>query len=347
MQINSNPIIQTISINNINKSNTHIDKNASSSIKFGAAIPKDVSKLLDEQIYKAMDSNPLNIVQNVKFHSLINKTLPLIMTPENFLNKGRESKVYRISDNFVAKIKRGTTSKNAVHPYNVMTVPDKRFNRLPFYYGEPVLRVGNVEILKNATPSKDFRFCGTPYRGASIPSREDIELYNKEYLPLCSSLPQKSYDDFAFGLKELNGIRKLSGCKLVSYVPDIMNPNNILISEGQFKIVDKLDKVPLKNPNSIYTMLEPLMLRLSPEATANRDCNLLGYRRNIFKKTLIAAEKAELPLESSIKYPYSDYVLNDIVDSNAVSLVEKMKELREDGISKDDRVNLINKVFEY
>ena len=343
----ANQVSQNIFINNINQQNTTINKKFSSSnIKFKAAIPKDVSKLLDEQIYKAIDANPLNIIQNMKFHSLMNKTLPMIMTPENFLNKGRESKVYRISDNFVAKVRRGTTSQNAVHSYNLMSAPDKRFNRLPFYYGEPVLKIGNVEILKNATPNNNFRYCGTPYKGSSVPSIEDIKLYNNEYLPLCSSLPQKSYDDLAQGLKELNSIRRFSKGKFVSYMPDIINPNNILISNGEFKLVDKLDKINYKNPNSIYTMLEPLVLRLSPEATAKREANLFGYRREIFKKTLIASEKAELPLESDLKYPYSDYIINDVVDSNAVTLLEKVKELRNNGIPKEDRIKLINKVFE-
>ena len=48
---------------------------------------------------------------------------------------------------------------DAIRIYNVAKAPDKRFNQLGIYYGEPVIRVGNVEILKNATPN-EYTPCG-------------------------------------------------------------------------------------------------------------------------------------------------------------------------------------------
>lgn len=346
MNININTVYVNQPIN-ITKSNTNksIQKNAAPNLNFKAAIPKDVSKLLDENITRTINAGPLNLIQNLKFHALLNKTLPIIMEPENFLNKGRESKVYRISDNFVAKIKRGKDADNAIHMYNVTTAPDKRFSSLPFYFGEPVLKSGNVEILKNATPSSNYRYCGTQYRGERQPSKEDIELYNNEYLPLCASLPQESYDNLAMGLKQLNSIRKISGYKLMSFTPDIINPNNILIADGQFRVVDKLDKIQQKNPNTIYTILEPLIIRLSPETTANRSNELFPHRINIFKKSLIAGEKAELPLQSTTKYEFSDFVLNEVVHPNAIILMENIQKLRDAGVNKSKRIEYINNVF--
>ena len=34
---------------------------------------------------------------------------------------------------------------------------------------------------------------------------------------------------------------------------------------------DELEKVPFKNPNSVYTMLDPILLKLNPEKTAEKN----------------------------------------------------------------------------
>lgn len=305
---------------------THTPKN---NLKFKGIQPNELSRVLDANIDSVLKTNAFDVGARMKFHKVINELLPQIMTPENFINKGRESKVYKISDKYVAKVKRGYDANSAIHFYNFTKLPDKRFNQLDIYYGEPVIRLGNTEILKNATPSKNFICCGTSYRGAKAATIDERAEYDKTFVPLCASIPQESYDKFANGLAELNKIHDLKmNLSKVYYTPDIINPNNILISDNEFKIVDKLDKTKQREPNTLFTMLEPLLIRLSPESYVHYKEELVEPRAKIYKKCLIAATKANLPIENSLKYEYSDYYLGDILKTRSSVSHENLRKMR-------------------
>lgn len=315
------------------------------SLNFKARIPNDISKFLDENIESLLDTNVFDVTKRMKFHKIIDKSLPYIMTPENFLNKGRESKVYKISDKYVAKVKRGYDAKSAIKFYNYTKLPDKRFNQLDIYYGEPVIKIGNTEILKNATPTNDFIVCGTSYKGQLPATREEIADYEKYFVPKCSSLPQEAYDKFANGLADLNKMKDTKfNLSKVYYTPDIENPNNILISGNEFRLVDKLEKTSAKEPNSLYTMLEPLLIRLSPESYASYNKDLIEPRYQILQKCLIAAEKADLPLECPLKDRFSNYYLDSIFKHPSSSYISALQELRYYGASIDNRLDYINHI---
>lgn len=307
---------------------------------------KTLPDIMDEAINEFLDASSANIAAKVKFHKILDAALPRIMQPENYINKGRESKVFRISDNYVAKVRRGKFENNAIHFYDMTKAPDKRFNQLGIYYGEPVIKLGNVEILKNATPN-EYTPCGIIWKETpKITDKNPIEKYKKEYLPLCSSLPQESYDEFAFGLKEMNGItdRNLK-MKKISYTPDIQNPNNFLIAENQFRIVDKLDKTHVSEPNTVYTMLQPLILRLSPDMYVKPEADILADRRNITRKALIAAEKANLPLSTNETIdPYAAYYLGTVT-INGTDVIEFAEKMRAQKFPIQERIDFINKAL--
>lgn len=312
-------------------------------INFKGFSPKELSNVLDSNIDQVIQTNPFDLVARLKFHKIINSLLPDIMTPENFINKGRESKVYKISDKYVAKIKRGYDENSAIHFYSYTKLPDKRFNQLDIYYGEPVIRIGNAEILKNATPSNDFICCGTPYRGTKEATIEDREQYEQLFIPKCANVPQESYDKFAKGLAELNKIHNTkANLSKVYYTPDIINPNNILISNNEFKIVDKLDATHHKEPNTVFTMLEPLLIRLSPESFADFNANIINERNEIYKKCLIASAKANLPIESKRKYQYSDYYLSNLLKKSVTENLYELNKMRNRNESVSNRLDYIN-----
>lgn len=263
--------------------------------------------ILENSIQECLDAGSFNIAAKVKFHRILDKALPHIMTPENFINKGRESKVYRISDNYVAKIRRGKTEDNAVHFLNSTKRPSEKFAKLDFYYGEPLIKVGGVEILKNATPTSDFMKCGTGYKtwgSEMICKHEDLSEYYNKYLPLCASMPQNSFDEFAQGLQKLNGITgRDSLMRRVYYTPDTINPNNILIADNKFRVVDSLEQIHAKNPNTLHTMLEPLVIKLTPNTYAgemnDRPEELIPLTRTIIKKINYCGRKSRLTFKSS------------------------------------------------
>ena len=325
---------------------------------------QNLANMLDRSIMECIEAGPLNFLAKEKFHRIIDKALPQILTPENFLNKGRDSKVYRISDNFVAKVKRGKTPNNAIHFYNTTDKPDSIFYNLKSYYGEPLIKIGNVEILKNATPTSNFVSCGAKLNNKLKVSTKSIEEYEKDVLPLCASLPQESYDNFAKDLARLNNYStigatnplkskhyiRLFGLKpsvltiqRYHYTPDVINPNNILIADNQFKIVDKLEAVPVKNPNTIYTMLNPLLIKLGPEVEAKPNPELANLRNRIFKKTLIASEKAALPLDTPLKEGFTEWYLGSLVPGYS-KVLDTLAQKRSN-TSLDERLQYIDKVL--
>lgn len=321
--------------------------------------------IMDRAIDNYLDKGGKNLISKFSFSKFLNKSLAQIMTPENFLNNGRESKVYKISDKYVARIKRGKYENNAIHSYNYTRILDKRFRGLSIYYGEPLLKVGNVEILKNATPT-NYIPCGIVWRGDFAP-KEDIHKYYTEFIPTCSELPQASYDEFAKCLKELNKIRHKNYNimdiirpqnstdsvstfgKEVSYSLDTINPNNVLVSDNSFKLVDSFNKSLVKNPNSVYTMIEPLLTRMTPSNLSEFHADSVIPRRNIFRKILIAAEKAELPLDAPAKDEITDYILNKICSDNKkgiqspLNLFLTLENMRSQSVPLKERIASINK----
>ena len=348
--INNQPNINN---SNLSRNNKIISKNklSADTISFKSTHINNSAKLLDDTITQIINSNHISPLAKMKFHKILNKTLPDIVTPQNFINNGRESKVYQISDNYVIKVKRGTNISSMVHFFNHTTFPNSKFRNLDFYYGEPIIKLGKTEILKNATPTKDSFCCGVGFNHAFVPL-EEIEKYEKNTIPKIATLPQESYDNFAQNLKNLNKFKTNNFLYKDYYTPDIMNPNNIIVSGNKFKLVDKLDKIPYENPNSIYTMLEPLLIRLNPDKIATYNPEIVTDRRNILQKTLIAGEKAKLPLGSIQAYASADYVLDQITkrvknknDITPVEIIDKLKELRYQDASTNERINFIKETM--
>ena len=349
--INNNQLNHRVNtFNNINNLKLRNSKSFDTVSFKSSKVNKDVVRVLDDTISNIVHSDNVSLATKMKFHKILNKALPEILCPENFINNGRESKVYRISDDYVVKIKRGIKPTSAIHFIDRTTLPNSKFKNLNFYYGAPVIKIGKTEILKNAS-SKDSLYCGINYN-KQFSLADEIKKYEEVVLPKTASLPQESYDEFADGLKDLN---KLSSDSLFTksyYTPDIMNPNNIIISDNKFKLVDKFDKTLYEEPNSVYTMLEPLLIRLSPEKIAGYNEKLVPQRTEILQKTLIASEKNNLPLDSLLKYPSSNFVLSDIIRiksnkdiQNTAELIHKLQELRDYGTPLNKRIEFINKAL--
>ncbi len=309
--INQQPNVR---INTNPKINSRVNYNyGQTRVSFGSSKSEGVIKLLDNEIGELINGSEFNVANKMKFKKVMNEALPYIMTPENYINKGRDSKVYRISDNYVAKITRGYYENNAIKSFDRVILPNQKFKDLDFYYGEPVAKVGKVSILKNATPTKDNVYCGAIYENGRVIAEKDKNHYKEVYLPMCASLPQESFDNFAWNLQKLNGISSLGLHGREYYTPDVVNPNNIIISEGKFKLVDQLDKTHCKEPNSLYTMFEPLLIRITPDHDAEYDKDLVNMRGTIYNKCIRAAKKVGLPPSSPRKYEYADFTLSNIL----------------------------------
>ena len=299
---------------------------------------KIFSDYMDSTIDSFMTMGTKNPISRIKFHKILQLALPKIINSENFINKGRESAVYKISDKYVVKVKNNVKTNKALSFFDVISVKNKNLKNIPIYYGEPIVKTGKIEILKNATPSKDFVVCGTSFARDLPVSTLEKDKYKKVYLPKCSSISQSSFDEFAESLQQMNSLEK---GKTKFYTPDVRNPNNILISDNKFKLVDKLETTYEKEPNTLYTMLEPLMLRFNPYHYTDRDSTLTPMRREIFRKSLIASEKHNLPLED--KNSRLENVLNENLEMNTKLMIKTLNNMRDSGKDLKTRVAYINK----
>ena len=91
-----------LTVNSISKPqhNKPVVRN-SSSISFGSSKSERALKLLEGTIDTLVEGGEFNFINKMRFHRVLDKALPAILQRENFINKGRESKVYRISDKYV------------------------------------------------------------------------------------------------------------------------------------------------------------------------------------------------------------------------------------------------------
>ena len=353
-------------INNINSINRTNFKGVEASIKpvhvdAFLSRSKGIIDVLDECITKTIRDDSISLTKRFSLAKILKEAIPEISREENLINKGRESKVFRINDNYVAKFQRGQNPEKSISTFDMVYIPDKSFSQLECYYGEPVLKAGGVEILKNAVPNGVSMEVGTKFHYRGYPKAEEIEKYNKEYLPLCASLPQESFDELALCLQQMNGIKRLGFARefpwqkayvpnIVHYTPDVINPNNILISNGKFRIVDKLDKTSVNKPNTFYTMAEPLLIRYCPEYYAKRDEALLLERQNILQKCIIAAEKAGLSFEPNpLTDEFVDFYLSSLANDGKKCFyhtpVRDIKNMRSNGVPTKQRVEYLKDYF--
>lgn len=235
-----------------------------------------------------------------RHRKIIGETLEKIMPDINAGVRANESGmrgfVSRLDDDFVAKVphwfRKVTPQCIAEHCQRSAVIPNK-FESIPDYYGHHVMRFGEIGIMKNATAPGTYVRAGRPFE---VPlDKGGMDYYVNEYLETCSQLPQASFNRLANNLKRLNEIK--SG--RFHYEPDTENPNNFLIYNEQFRIVDDLDPVEFEKPNSIVTMLKPLITKISTEENAEFVPELVAKRNEIFKKCTIAAAQNELPLGNS------------------------------------------------
>lgn len=324
MNITNNITPRITPVNNLNNRKINNQKH-NSNVNFTSNKSDAVLQLLDKSIEELISESGSNLRNKIRFNRILNEAIPYIIQPKNYINAGRESKVYRINDKYVAKIRRGFYENDTVSILRGIFVIDKKYAELDAYYGEPLVRNGQIEILKNATPDQNNIACGTSFLHDFVRTK-DIQKYETEFIPTCNSIPQESYDQLATNLRRINQLKGMSITGPVYYTPDVINPNNIIISGNKFKIVDKLEEVKVENPNSLFTMLEPLLLKLNPEQPTMYKESLVEPRKNIFKKCMISAEKVGLPLNSEQKWEFSDFTLIDILgDSYPFNKLAKMR----------------------
>ena len=103
-----------------------------------------------------------------------------------------------------------------------------------------------------------------------------------------ATLPQTAFDNLAKDFQKLNNIKETN----LFYRFDTNNPNNFIKVGNSIKIVDDIDWVPTEEPNDLFNLL-----RIFIHKEGNSE-----FKKEIFKKCILASEKTNLPMEAAHKY---------------------------------------------
>ena len=328
-------MINSVSYNNQIYQNLYNDR---SNIQF-CGVQKGLDGL-NSAIIKYSKKDTLSLFDRLRFQFVIIRNIMKLIKGENFVAEGHDAAVYKISDEFVSRHKK--YSKNDKLKISLVKKIKNPFEDIKSYFGSPIFETGFMKILKNANTGDKFVPCGTPlHRDLTPPTISEIKKYEKEYLPLCASLPQESYDILVKDFKKL-GER--------GYIPDLVNPGNIIISGDKFKIVDELDK--LNNPKvTLFDVLRMLLIKYSQGFYAEPKPQLFEARKEILRKSLIAGEKANMQIGDGLFINEDEeYVLEDLLYNHHTGACKIFDKLfyanKSETVPLEERIDMINKHFE-
>ena len=276
--------------------------------------------------------------------------------------KGFYSYVYGIDDKYVLKIGKC----KCIEPEPNIELREPIFPELKTYYGDALIISGDLKILRNVSSNKKTLSAGVPpeiMEKTLIPRKntssgntqynmcfadyehgnEVLKHYNEVYLPTFANLPQASFNKLANDLALLN--RK--GFNYHGFSIDTNNPNNIvLVGKSSLRIVDDIDIVEKRKPNSIAGLLNMLLVKanFNTELPLPTNISTLSLRFQLLKKIILAGEKYDLPLtcynvqDKNIWY-HACYGLKD----SGLNVIENIQKMRDNIPDKKQRVIEVEK----
>lgn len=305
-----------------------------------------------KNIERSLRNNSLTSAQGESIYTLLKKKI----APDRLCGVGMHASVYKIDDYYVVKVPSKVDYNEKVICKEGVIKPS--FNNLKTYFGEVLFKLKNFYILKNVSSKNPHIPVGIPLKNYINLTFYDIhkpenynkllDTYNKSILPLVSSLPQKSYDAVARDCSLLN---KMSNHKF-SYFFDYENPNNFVIVGNKIRVIDTIYKSsPDRLMNTISSLLEVFLNNMGYQLSAKFSKDLVSYRRDIFKKVILAGIKQGLPVEPSGNHPFSFKKalkltdLSNIDDDSFIVSLNNLLNIRD----KDKRVAItqefLNKLF--
>lgn len=259
---------------------------------------RELERVLDGVINKSQinDSEKNLLVNKIK------AALADILIKSRFIGEGTHNAVYMITKRYVARIPIGE-KVNAENIGNNFKWGENKFKAMQNYFGEAILTLGKLQILKNVSPHLP---AGIPeHLAKKYSENRKKEYYIKKYLPKFSNISQHSYNKLAKDLALLNEMK--FGTRLYG-VFDSLNPNNIVLHEGNLMLVDEIDTLCDRSySNTTAKLLKVLINRATKDSTSpyieNKNIKLV---RKIFKKTVLAGVYADL-VHANSKEDFQDW----------------------------------------
>ena len=302
---------------------------------FKASTEEKFNNLFSKGLEKKLSDNELNQLSDY-IYEIKDK-----VTSDNnkyFMGAGAFGSVYKIDDDYVLKVEKYYFDKKD-KKFNYKN--ENPFNNIPFYYGGILATCDNLSILRNADPKKEAIIAGGPLW---YPLDERKMYIQNKSLPAFAGLPQTSFNNYAFVLRLLNGMSYKIDYDKQRKTPDIMNPNNFMIIDDKIRFVDELVTLHKDEKNNIYTMCAPFLNRNMTLSNKEENLKTIDNKREVFKKCVLAAEEAELPIVLNGLYEYErmDTILKTCgyktKEKDFLSNIETIRNMETD---KDMRKELI------
>ena len=239
------------------------------------------------------------------------------------LGEGFRGAVYKIDDKYVLKVNRQFRDEQEYVP---MLINNDLFKNLKSYYGASLLAFnGYIKVLKNVSSSGKHIPVGIPdFNSSNMLIAEKNNFWSTKYLPIFSSLPQKSFDRIAKDFAELNKV-KANG---YYFEFDTKNPNNFVLVGNSLRIVDDVDKTYKQAPNCTGGLLRVFLEKMDLDNVAPMDIMNQAQRHKLLKKIILAGEKYELPhVRGEIDFRTWQYVFDESCDYRY--LLEQLRKYRE------------------
>ncbi len=280
----------------INQYNNHINTSPSKNKNF-----KGYTTVFSKELDKVIKNGGCSFQQEKKLVALLKDFLQNKLTHKRLIGEGHYGKVYKLDTKYVVKV----LDKETIFADNLSSLSKNKFKNLKTYYGEPVAEFYDAFILKNMSGRSHQIPVGVPKKFTKFYSEEDCEnYYKKVYLPIFSSVEQKSYNAIAKDCLELNKMN--DGDYYYNF--DYCNPNNFVLTGKTLRITDSIYKTALHNPNTTIDLLEVFLDKMSRYKLApNPDKETLPYIHKIFKKIVTAANSCNLPLGDEISGCISEW----------------------------------------
>lgn len=282
---------------------------------------RELEKVLDSVINKPQISeNEKNLlIKKIK------AALSDIFVQTRFIGEGTHNAVFKITKKYAARVPIGEKI-NSENIGDNLIWGENKFRDLLNYFGEAIVTLGKLQILKNISPQMP---AGIPeHLAKKYTENRKKEYYKEKYLPKFACVSQSSYNSLAKDLAHLNEMK--FGPRLYG-VFDSLNPNNIVVRGDNLMLVDEIDTLCDRSySNTTAKLLKVFVNRATKDSNSpDVEDKELKFVRKIFKKTVVAGVYADLvPANSKEDYKDWEIALKKChINTNAYELINKIEDL--------------------
>lgn len=290
-----------MSITGISQENSYNIQNPSRNKPVFGGYVSAFSKKLDKVITHGICSVDDSFYMQDELNKIIQKRLE----KNEILGEGTFAKVLKIDSKYVLRMTKSITK--TLEGFTGFGCDNRSYFGLKTYYGDYVAKFGNVQVLRNVSATGKHIPAGVPSELSNSKTSEECRKYYEEtYLPLFAKLPQKAFDDVAYDFATLNLY-----CSDGWYRFDVFNPSNFVLVGKQIRIVDNLVKntddanfLRAYSENgrdcamSTTDLMRVFLMMQEPRVECEFSENALPFRRELFKKIVLAGMKNYLPLSN-------------------------------------------------